>query len=132
MSEKNEITPEQINKALFTQMVVMLATSAIQQLGKLVNPVTKKSEVDLEGAQSAIDLLDMLEAKTRGNLDKDEQQMLRETLMGVKMNFVETMQAQGGEKSEPAAAAPQPPTPTVEASGEKRPDAQEPKFHKKY
>jgi hypothetical protein len=130
MTEPKEITPEQIHKALFTQLIVMLATSALQQLGKLVNPVTQKSEVDLEGAQAAIDLLDMLEAKTKGNVDKDEERMLRETIMGVKMNFVETMESTGGgESKEPAA----PPPPVAEKAPEaKKPDGQEPKFHKKY
>lgn len=128
MTDDRPVTREEIQKALFIQLVAMLATSTLQQLGKLVNPVTRKTEVDLEGAEATIDLLDMLEAKTRGNLDKDEERMMKDTLMSLKMNFVECS------KAAPAGPA---------ASEEKKPDIEapksdakggdsEPRFHKRY
>ena len=61
-----------VNKVLFMHLVSMLAMSAIQQMGKLVDPNTGKAEINLEAAQATIDMLDMLELKTRGNLDAED------------------------------------------------------------
>ncbi|MBU0714638.1 MAG: DUF1844 domain-containing protein [Verrucomicrobia bacterium] len=85
----NEAKPD-INKVLFMHLVSMLAMSAIQQMGKLVDPNTGKSEINLEAAQATIDMLDMLEARTRGNLDAEETRLLKDTLMSLKMNYVES------------------------------------------
>jgi hypothetical protein len=129
MTER-EITRDEINKALFSQLVVMFATSAMQQMGKLMNPVTKKVEVSLEGAEATIELLDMLEAKTKGNLDADEERLLKDTLMSLKLNFVELMEKTPGMQTVPGEgpadqpAAEQPKPPEGEDKG--------PKFHKKY
>lgn len=131
----------------FAHLVVMLSSTAMQQLGKLVHPATGKAEVDLEGAQMMIDLLEGLEAKTQGNLSEDEKHMLSESLMGLRMNFVHVVQAvqasrgggaadaapgpgpaEAGEKP-PAEPAPefQPPKP-----GSKPGDDEGKKFHKSY
>ncbi len=117
------------NKGLFLQFVLMLSSSAMQQLGKLVNPLTGKAETNLEAAQSTIDLLVMLEAKTRGNLDPDEKRFLKNTLATLQMNYVETAQSAPA-KPEAAPPAPEPAAPTGEpAAGA---EAKEPKFHKSY
>lgn len=127
---KEEARPNEIHKSLFIQLVMMLAASASQSMGKLVNPATKKVEVSLEAAEATIDLLDMIEAKTKGNLDRDEERLLKDTLMSLKLTFVETRNAGGGQ------AAPPPAEP---AAGETNPkveggskDHQEPRFHKSY
>jgi len=57
MSENKQ---DQMNKVLFVNLVMMLGSSAMQQLGKLINPMTGKTEIDLEGAQITIDMLSML------------------------------------------------------------------------
>jgi len=79
-----------INKVLFMHLVSMLAMSAIQQMGKLVDPGTGKAETNLEAAQATIDMLDMLEARTRGNLDAEETKLIKDTIMSLKMNYVES------------------------------------------
>jgi len=84
-----------MNKYLFVNLVTMLSMSAMQQLGKLVpgragNPAEGKAEINLDAAQATIDTLDMLSAKTNGNLDKDEARLMKDTLSMLKMNFVET------------------------------------------
>jgi len=81
-----------VNKIMFMHLVSMLAMSAIQQMGKLVNPGSGKAEINLEAAQATIDMLDMLEARTRGNLDAEETRLLKDTLMSLKMNYVETQE----------------------------------------
>lgn len=129
----NTPTPEQLNKALFINLVMMFSQSAMAGLGKIAHPMTGKVEApNLESAQQAIDLIVMLEAKTRGNLDRDEARLIKDTLATLQLNYVETAAAQpatpppAGE-SDPA-ASPAEPTPTPPA-GEPAP---EPKFRKSY
>jgi hypothetical protein len=129
MNEERPIAPPETHKAYFVQLVLMLSGSALQQMGKLVDPQSKKAQVNLEDAQATIDLLDMLEAKTKGNLDKEEERMIRDTLMSLKMNFVETMDAVGGE---PAPSDPSKQSSIVEEKKPDSSDGKEPKFHKKY
>lgn len=129
MSDR-EPSEQELYKALFAHLIAMLATSVMQQLGKLVNPVTGKTEVSLEGAQMTIDMMDMLEAKTRGNLDREEERMLREALASVKMNFVEARNASPRSEAEETKLAEPPPPPLGTKPDAK--DAKEPKFHKKY
>ncbi|MBM4155395.1 MAG: DUF1844 domain-containing protein [Lentisphaerae bacterium] len=77
----------------FEQLVMMLATSAMQQLGKLVHPQTGRAETDLAGAGWTIDLLGMLEEKTRGNLDAHETRTIGEALTTLRLNFVDAANA---------------------------------------
>ena len=74
----------------------------------------------------------MLEAKTKGNLDKEEERMLRDTLMSLKMNFVETKEAGGGQPAPSDQPQPPQPSPVVEEKKPGSDDGKEPKFHKKY
>jgi hypothetical protein len=127
MSENQQPTDQEIHKALFAHLVMMLATSASQQMGKLMNRETGKTEMNLDAAQAMIDLLDMLQSKTRGNLDRDEERMLGDTLTSLKLTFVETRDAQ------PAGSPPSPAGPPPEADQKSAGDAEkEPKFRKKY
>jgi hypothetical protein len=79
----------EINSLLFTQLVMSFQAAAWQQLGKITNPFTKKIERNLEMAKNSIDILGMLEEKTRGNLSEDEQKFLQHTLTQLRMNYVE-------------------------------------------
>lgn len=97
---------------LFSQLVLMFSATAMRNLGKLVNPATGKTEVDLPGAQFAIDMLEMLEFRTRGNLGDSEARMLGDALTSVRLNYVETAAAQP-----PPGAAPAP-APAAESAGD--------------
>ena len=79
-----------INKAMFLGLATNLSMSVMQHLGKLMNPATRKTELNLEAAQATIDMLDMLEVKTRHNRDQEEDKFLKDTLSMLKMNYVET------------------------------------------
>jgi len=74
---------------LFLGLVVSFQVSTLQYLGKLVSPHTGKTERNLEGAASTIDMLDMLAQKTRGNLKPEEERFLNETISHLKLNYVE-------------------------------------------
>jgi hypothetical protein len=97
--------PAEMNKAMFMQLVIMLSSSAMQHLGKIINPMTGKTELNLDAAQATIDMLEMIEAKTRGNLDRDEERLLKTTLTSLKMNYVET--ASSAPAAKPAEPAPE-------------------------
>jgi polyhydroxyalkanoate synthesis regulator phasin len=97
-----------MNKILFANLIMMLSSSAMQQLGKLVNPMTNKTELNLEGARMTIDMLEMMQAKSKGNLDEEEEKMMKEILSTVQMNYVETSEnPPDEEKAEEADAKPE-------------------------
>jgi len=122
-----------MNKMLFTGLVTMLSTSVMQQLGKLTDPVTNKAEVNLEAAQITIDMLEMLNQKTKGNLDTEEERLLTSTLSMLQMNYVETSKTAS---QAPGGPAPEPPPPEETPEAPPEPDdprdAKDPKFHKSY
>lgn len=80
-------------KLLFTQLIVMFHAATMQQLGKVQHPVTGKCEKDIEAAENTIDILDMLQAKTRGNLAQDEEMLLTQILQELKITFVQEKQS---------------------------------------
>ena len=80
----------------FTAFVVSLASSAAIHFGDLPDPNTgERAEVNLEGAAQMIDILALLEEKTRGNLTLEERQVLEQVLYELRLRFVE---ASGGGK----------------------------------
>ena len=88
--------------ALFLQLVMGLQQSGMIALGKLMNPMTRKVEVQLDGARDTIDLLAALEARTQGNLEPDEERVLRQALTDLRLNYVEVMKKTGGKVEAPA------------------------------
>lgn len=75
----------------FGTFVVGLSTQALMHLGELPDPQTNQRAADLPAAQQLIDIIAMLENKTRGNLDHDEQAMLETILFELRMKYVERM-----------------------------------------
>jgi len=79
------------NQVMFVQLVSMFQAAALQQMGKLKNPVTEKIEKNMEQAQVSIDLIDMLKDKTKGNLLPDEERFLSGVLQDLKLNYVDEL-----------------------------------------
>jgi hypothetical protein len=77
----------------FTAFVISLASTAAIHFGDLPDPSGEKSEPNLEGAAQMIDILTLLDQKTRGNLTAEERQVLEQVLFELRMRFVE---ASGG------------------------------------
>jgi hypothetical protein len=74
----------------FTAFVLSLASSAAIHFGDLPDPISgERSEPNLEGATQMIDILSLLEQKTRGNLTAEEREMLGQVLYELRMRFVE-------------------------------------------
>ena len=82
----------------FFQLVFSLQTAAMQQMGKIVSPVTGKIERDLTMAQTTIDILGMLEKKMKGNLSPEEDKFISQSLHELRMNYVD--ESKKGEKPE--------------------------------
>ena len=80
----------------FTAFVLSLASTAAIHFGDLPDPVTgEAAETNLDGAAQMIEILALLEQKTRGNLTNEEREMLGQVLYELRMRFVE---ATGGGK----------------------------------
>ncbi len=74
----------------FTALVISLASSTAVHLGDLGDPVTgNKQPMNLAGAAQTIELLAILEDKTRGNLTEDERQVLTQVLAELRLRYVE-------------------------------------------
>ena len=74
--------------ASFLSLIMSLASNAAASLGMMPHPVTGESGVDLKTAKHWIDVLGMLEQKTRGNLDPQEAQVLESLLADLRMQYV--------------------------------------------
>ncbi len=75
----------------FPTFIMSLNASALFNLGVLENPATGKNEKNLALAKQTIDILCMLEEKTRGNLSKDEDLMLKNILYDLRIIYVKEM-----------------------------------------
>jgi hypothetical protein len=134
---------EEFLSALFANMVVQQTNMAMMLLGKVAHPETGQFIQDFESARMLIDQLEMIEARTRGNLTKQEDALLKQALAALHMAFVESVDAPPGEPHpEPRASTPPPaiesaeapakPAPPPPAGGPSAADESRKKFSKKY
>jgi len=73
----------------FSTLCFSLATGALINLGIAPDPITKKTQKNPEVAKQNIDILALLQAKTKGNLTPDENQLLDNLLTEIRLKFVE-------------------------------------------
>ena len=75
----------------FTAFVLSLASTAAIHFGDLSDPSTgERGEPNLEGAAQMIEILSLLEQKTKGNLTAEERQMLEQVLYELRIRFVQS------------------------------------------
>jgi hypothetical protein len=89
----------------FRSLIGMLASQAVMGLGAVGDPKTGRVVIDLEGAKFAIDLLGMLEEKTKGNLAAEEASELQQVLAELRARFVQIAQLVARQAGMPQAAA---------------------------
>ena len=77
---------------MFRGLIESLASQALLYMGAMRDPMTGQAHQDLNQAQTMIDMLGMIEEKTKGNLAKEEAEMLKEVLDEVRMHFVRITQ----------------------------------------
>jgi len=96
VSEKPEIN-ENVNKQdndddyppiTFINFVLSLSTSALYHFGDFPDPVSGKKQKNLSAAKQTIDLLDMINEKTKRNLDEQENNLIQGVLYELKMRYV--------------------------------------------
>jgi len=85
--EKKIETP--LPEVTFSSFIFSLARSAFMHLGEEPHPETGKVEVSLPLAKETIDIISMLEEKTRGNLTPEEDQLVKNMLFALRMKYVE-------------------------------------------
>lgn len=101
------------NTQLFLYLVGSFEMSAMMAMGKIKNPMTDKTEKDLQQAQFSIDLLDMIKEKTEGKLSEYELKYLENTLGQLKLNYIDEAKKPSEspvseeKKSEESTAAPE-------------------------
>ncbi|HEX9757844.1 MAG TPA: DUF1844 domain-containing protein [Nitrospiria bacterium] len=78
--------PVEIN---FSTFLFSLASSVFIALGEEPNPITREKSINLSQAQETIDLLSILQEKTRGNLTQEEEGLLSNLLYSVRIKYVE-------------------------------------------
>ena len=76
----------------------MISGQALIHLGEVPNPLSNKSEVNLPLAQHSIEILAMMEEKTKGNLEPEESKVLSNALYDLRMRYVQAVQNQEAKK----------------------------------
>ena len=82
------------NSTTFETLVSYLSTTAMFQMGLIPAPSGERIPADLPNAQRTIDLLDVLQEKTQGNLTGGESRLLEDVLYELRMSFVEMQKRQ--------------------------------------
>lgn len=136
---------DQMMSSLFASMVMQNTNMALIFLGQTPNPQTGQTVQELEHARYFIDQLEMLAVKTKGNLDKQEDALLKQSLTHLRLTFVHAVEhppktAPPAPPATPVAPPAAPPTdeqetPIVEPTlpGEKPAESESrKKFSKKY
>lgn len=128
-------TPDDRMTALFANLVLQLTQMGLMLMGKAPHPGSGETVRDLEHAQLMVDQLEMLEVKTKGNLGAEESRLLQQSLMTLRLAFVEAVDApaepgqpaaEPADASAPPASDPASPSAAAAAAESKR------KFTKKY
>jgi hypothetical protein len=94
--------PEQQQQLLFMMLIQQHEQIAGMGLGKIPNPVTNKTELDLQSAKYAIDTLVMLQNFTKGNISSDLNEFLEQTLTRLRIDYARAV-SDAKRKSEGAA-----------------------------
>jgi len=104
----HDIGPAERDDALLVNLILIFQGAAMQQMGKIINPLTGKIEKNIEQARFSIDTLAMLREKTRGNLSADLERLLESTLLNLRMNFVEESAKEDQAAGKAGAETPEP------------------------
>lgn len=82
---------DEILSGPFANLVMQQTNMTLTLLGRVPHPETGRTVPEIEGARMFIDQLEMIEFKTRGNLDPMEDRLLKQSLATVRMAFVEVI-----------------------------------------
>ncbi len=88
-SRRDEQARPPLPEVSLSTFVFSLSSSALVHLGEIPEPDTQRVQVDLPMAKQIIDTLGMLQEKTRGNLDADEDHLLKTVLYDLRLRYVQ-------------------------------------------
>lgn len=80
----------------FLDLVMTLQMGAMVNLGMVQTPEGQRTSVNLPAAKDSIDMLEVLQNKTRGNLDEEEKEVLSEGMYHLRMAYVAAVKAEAG------------------------------------
>lgn len=130
------VSQQEIMSALFAQLIMQQTNMALMLLGKVAHPESGKTYKDVEAARLFIDQLEMLENKTKGNLTREESELLKQSLMNLRFAFVEAVEApgpaQGGSQAGESHASPAPDSAADTTGSTATEEEHRKKFSKKY
>jgi hypothetical protein len=86
--EEMDDTDEGTGDIEFSSFIMSLMTQALMQLGAVEPPAGVEVQVDKAGAKQCIDILALIQRKTKGNLDSVEEKLMEEILHNLRMAFV--------------------------------------------
>lgn len=87
-AEEQEPSETMLPEVNFPTFIISLNVSALYHLGAVEDPETKQKSKDLPLAKQTIDILSMLEEKTKGNLTSDEEKLLQNILYDLRIIYV--------------------------------------------
>lgn len=93
LGSSNETLPDNDIAMTFQTLVFSLSTTAMLQLGILSHPESGAQQKDLPAAKQTIDILEILQDKTKGNLTAEESQLLEASLYDLKMTYLKMTNA---------------------------------------
>lgn len=131
-AELSGISRNEMLSALFAQLVIQQSNMAMLLMGKVPHPQSGEIVRDIEASRLFIDQLEMLEAKTKGNLSKEEEQLLKQSLMSLRMAFVEAVESPAAETKKPEAVTPPVENKIEAGAAPAAADESKKKFTKKY
>lgn len=88
---KTQASRESLPEINFSTFIISLSTQVLMHLGEIPNPLGGKSETDIPVAKQMIDIVGMLQEKTRGNLDAGEERLVEDILFDLRMKYVEAV-----------------------------------------
>ncbi len=86
-----ESPQEPLPEINFSTFVISLSTQALMHLGEIESPVSGNAETDIPVAKQMVDILAMLQEKTKGNLNAGEDQLMEDILFDLRMKYVEAV-----------------------------------------
>jgi hypothetical protein len=90
-ARKEKEQPRPVPEVNFSAFVYSLSTSALVHLGEIPEPITEKMDKNLPLAKQTIDILGILQDKTKGNLTQEEENLLNSFLYDLRMRYVKAM-----------------------------------------
>jgi len=81
--------PSKLPQVNFLTFIMSLSSSALVHLGEVPDPQTKQTTLNLDLAKQTIDILGVLEEKTKGNLTSEEAKVLRDILFELRMKYIQ-------------------------------------------